>query len=162
MESGMAPIRSMTGAEALAESLKKRGENIYFIDFEQNISRTLKIIGEDDTSFQLETEILGSGGQGQIKTVSVQKILPGFSETVFWPKALHPNAQILFDSAESQRKKITRADLNLSPPSDIEAALKRQGLGPAWTRGMNRLNEWADLGRQLRELKPNPRETHIQ
>ncbi len=160
MESGMAPIRSMTGAEALAESLAKRGENTYFIDFEQNISRTLKITGEDDTGFQLETEILGPGGQKQIKTVSVRKDV--FENLPVFPRALHPDAQILFESAESQRKKISRADLNLSPPSDIEAALKRQGLGPAWTRGMNKLNEWADLGRQLRELKPNPRKTHIQ
>lgn len=175
MESGIVWLRSITGAEALAKSLKRGRENIYFIDFEQNISRTRKIIGEDGASFKLETEVLGPEGpegQRQIKTANVRKVFsegfpdfggsPDFHELRLWPKALHPDAQILFESAASHRKKAGRGDLNLSPPSDLEAALRRKGLGPAWTKGMNKLNEWADLRRQLQDIRANSRETHIQ
>ena len=61
-----------------------------------------------------------------------------------------------------RRKKVSREDIKLPSPTREEAKLKQQGFGPAWTKGLDKLNEWAIVKKRLKDLNAHPRVTHIQ
>ena len=64
--------------------------------------------------------------------------------------------------APTYRKKISSEDLKLPPATHKAQALKEKGFGSAWSKGIDELEEWTAVKKQLQALKADPRKTHIQ
>ena len=64
--------------------------------------------------------------------------------------------------APTYRKTVSSEDLKLPPPTHKAQALKEKGFGSAWSKGIDELEEWTAVKKQLQALKADPRKTHIQ
>ena len=160
MESGLVWTRNLSSQEALLKNLQEGKEDIYFSPpgpFPQP-SRIHKVVQETSKYFEVLAEVVTDYGVLSMDTVRIRKNLIGDDINT---TMLHPNTQVLFSVSRSKKPKIRREDIKLPPPTREEAKLKEQGFGPAWTKGLDKLNEWVALRRQLQELKANPRTTHI-
>ena len=162
MESGIVWIRNVSSLDMLMHNLKERKENIYFLSNDGTIHRLRKVLQETNEDFIVEVETLGEHGR------LLKKIKRNISKTnpyhVHKLGTIHSDTQALYESAKSNRKKVSREDLNLSSVNHLsqEAELKKKGYGPAWTKGLDKLNEWVAVRQQLQSLKAHPRITHIQ
>ena len=155
IENNIVWIRNLSPAEALLNSLKAGKENIYFSPPGPFIqpSRIHKVVQETDKYFEVSTEMLSDDGALSMETVHIRKRLIG--------RMFHPNTQVLFSVSKSEKPKINREDIKIPIPTQQEVVLQQQGFGPAWTKGLDKLNEWVAVRRQLQELKANPRTMHI-
>ena len=166
MENGIVWIRNLSGEEALFNSLKEGKENIYFSTglFLANPSQRTrvfkanKVVQETSEYFEVLAEVLTDNGVLTMETVRIRKSFVGGAIDI---RVLHPNTQVLFSVAESEKPKINREDIKIPIPTREEVVLQQQGFGPAWTKGLDKLNEWAAVRKQLQELRANPRTTHI-
>ena len=75
---------------------------------------------------------------------------------------LNSEMEMTFLAAQSNRKKISANDLNLPPLKDKETQLTEQGYNSKYTTGINLINEWGFVRRELQRLKANPYKTHIE
>ena len=73
----------------------------------------------------------------------------------------HPQLGMIFQAHQSSIERIDSRSLNIPKRNNIEQELKRQGYSSAYARGVSEEEEWIEVAKQLRELKPNPYETHI-
>ena len=169
IENGIVWIRSLSAEEALLQALEDK-EDIYFSSgflILDKPYRIHKVVRETPESFEVLAE--APVEKGFLQKVFLQK---GFLNmgTITIPKkpgdelsffAIHSDHQVLFSVSKIEKPKISREAIKLPPPTREEAELKEKGFGPAWTRGLDKLNEWVAVRRQLQELKANPRTTHI-
>ena len=79
---------------------------------------------------------------------------------VFFESA-NPEVEAIFLAAKSTRKRIDSDDLILPPSTNKKIQLEKQGFAPDYTAGIDQMNEWVAVRRQLQELKANPYKTHI-
>ena len=163
MESGIVWIRNLSPEEALLKALKEGKEDLYFTNwyliksYQVEPARILKVIQETDEHFGVFIEMLSDYGvltTAYTMIVKNPRDMP--SEAI-----LHPNTSVLFSVSRSKKPKINREDIKILLPTREEAELKEKGFGPAWTRGLDKLNEWVAVRRQLQDLRANPRTTHI-
>ena len=156
MENGLVWIQPIKGSDLLIEKLEENPENIYFIDTETlTVNRVNKILERKNIEFLVEIEPLDASLRNMRRSRSSISI----SSNHFIP---HPDIGSLFESHRLNRKTVSREDLNLPLPTNKEAELKAQGYGPAYRKGMDDLNEWSAVRRQLQELRANPYTTHIE
>ena len=159
MESDIVWTQNLSGEETLLKNLREGKEDIYFNSgfFILNQPyRIHKVVRKTHESFEVLAETVENGFL-KSQTITIPKKPDDINS--FW--AIHPEHQVLFSVAQSQKPKITREDIKLPPPTHEEARLKEQGFGPAWTKGLDELNDWVAVRKQLQELKANPRTTHI-
>ena len=164
MESGIVWIRNLSSQEALLKSLKEGKKDIYFrtgYSFLGQASRILKVEMETNKDFTVLAEVLSNYGFITTEKISISKdptesIMNSHKGIIY-----SADAQLLFLVAKSRKPKVNREDIKLPPPTREEAKLKEQGFGPAWTKGLDKLNEWVAVHRQLKELKVHPRTTHV-
>ena len=172
MESGIVWIRNLTAEEALIKSLKVGEKDRYFIFGQKlfsikdrEIARINQVIAESNENFKVEVESLESPRSPYIKSIPKTTYFLPFElihpDTQIIFDLIHPNTHILFESAKLEIKKVNREDLELSPPTQKAEELQQQGYGPAWTKGIDKLNEWVEVRRQLQDLRANPCTTHI-
>ena len=167
IENGIVWIRSLSAEEAHLKALKEDKEDIYFSSglFLANPSQRTrvfkanKVVQETSEYFEVLAEVLTDNGVLTMETVRIRKSFVG--DAIVDIRVLHPNTQVLFSVAESEKPKINREDIKLPPPTREEAKLKEKGFGPSWTKGLDKLNEWVAVRKQLQELRANPRTTHI-
>ena len=75
---------------------------------------------------------------------------------------LNPEFEAVFLAAQSNREKVSAHDINLPPSTNREAELAEQGYKTGFTGGINQVNKWVIMQRQLKELKANPWTTHLE
>ena len=75
----------------------------------------------------------------------------------------NPEQKHIYEAVRSNRREVTKADLDLPPPTSMEAQFAKQGYKPEhYTDGIDQVNEWAAVRKKLQELKANPYKTHIE
>ena len=152
IESGIVWTRDFTTEEQLINNLGK-GQGYLIInrtDIARIISRERK---EHKRDFRVEMDLQYLDGEFSNYTFP-SKHSPLLSFT-------HPDTYILFESAKLKKEQVNREDINLPPPTYHAEELKQQGYGPAWTKGIDKLNEWVEVRKQLQSLRANPYTTHI-
>ena len=167
MESGIVWIRNLSPQEALLKNLREGKENIYFRSTLRSMgqpSRILKVEKETDEGFEVLAEVLSDNGFLTTEKVIIQKDSErGITHQhgTIYHGAIHSDTQVLFAGVKSQKSKVHREDIKLPAPTQQEKTLQEQGFGPAWTKGLDKLNEWVAVRKQLQDLKVHPRTTHI-
>ena len=161
MENDIVWIDYFEGSDLLIEKLKENQENqenIYFIHHrELTVNRVNKILEEENTQFSVEIETVDTALK------SIRKYIGSISKTRnYYVNTYHPDIEVIFESHRLNRKTVSREDLKLPLPTNKEAELKAQGYGPAYRKGMDDVNEWVAVRRQLQELRANPYTTHIE
>ena len=73
----------------------------------------------------------------------------------------HPQLEMIFQSHQSRIERIDSRSLNIPERNNKEQELRMQGYSSAYARGISEEEEWVEVAKQLRELKPNPYKTHI-
>ena len=63
--------------------------------------------------------------------------------------------------SQSPQKTPTK-DSKPPPPAHKAQALKEKGFGSAWSKGIDELEEWTAVRKQMQALNADPRKTHIQ
>ena len=158
IENNIVWTRILSPEEALLKALKVGKEDIYFKEgAPSKPARILKVIRETDEHFEVSAEALMVDGFLKTGAVDIFKDFRNSDEVII----LHPSTQVLFSVSRSKKPKINREDIKILLPTREEAKLKEKGFGPAWTRGLDKLNEWMAVRRQLQDLRANPRTTHI-
>ena len=72
-----------------------------------------------------------------------------------------PNLGMVFEALRSNRKKISAPLLRVPSRTNEEKRFKERGFSTAYVRGIDEVNEWIGVVRQIRKLKVNPYKTHI-
>ena len=114
-----------------------------------------KILEQTDSSFLVEVEKIDSESGQVIK----EELLIEEHNDYFLG---NPETENIFLAVQSTRKKISSHDLHLPFPTNKERELKEQGYKASYIAGIDKVNEWASLRRQLQELRANPYRTHIE
>ena len=104
-------------------------------------------------------ERISVGREQQLSLISALNLKQ--NEDLFG-ESLHLHFNVLFEAIKSPRKKITLEDLALPPPSSEESLFQRQGYEERYIKGIDDVNEWAILRKQLIELRANLYRTHIE
>ena len=73
----------------------------------------------------------------------------------------HPQLEMIFQAHQSRIERIDSRSLNIPERNNKEQELRMQGYSSAYARGVSEEEEWIEVAKQLRELKPNPYKTHI-
>ena len=173
MENDIVWIKKYDLAKLLIENLRKgnrEGKSLYFVhEYQQSkskqgeriatkieIGRINTILKETNVAFLLEVDFLDpSSGALRRDIISISK-----GRNI--AKIVPVKFEVLFEATQSEREIITLEDLNLPTPTNKEAELTKQGYGLDYTKGLDDLNEWAAVRRQLQELKANPYTTHVE
>ena len=150
IESGIVWTRAFTSKEMLIKN-RRKGKEYLIIDR----TEVAQVNAESDKAFVVEVEYLNRHGYYKVH-LSQDK---DFYAPTF--KFTHPDTQILFESAKLKKRQVSREDIKLSPPTRKAEELRQKGYGPAWTKGIDQLNEWVEVRRQLQSLRANPYTTHI-
>ena len=160
MESGIVWTQNFTAEKRLIQNLQERREDTYFIIGNRTVQETArihKVLKENDSSFEVVVESLNLPGYLYKRTIPKNYKVDHF----FSHRSIHPATQVLFEATQGAKKEVSREDIKLSPPTHEAEKLQQQGYGPAWTKGIDKLNEWVEVRRQLQDLRANPRTTHI-
>ena len=72
-----------------------------------------------------------------------------------------PKLEMVFAALKSNKKKLDSSLLRIPKRTNEEQRLKMQGFSSAYVRGIDEVNEWIAVVRQIRKLKVNPYKTHI-
>ena len=161
MEKDIVWVDYFEGSELLIKKLKENPqEDIYFINPETfTVNRVNKILEDTKSLIEVEIETVDTSLERiRRHTISISKLGP-YSNT---GRTYYPDMEIVFESHRLRRKTVSRGDLKLPSPTNKEAELKEQGYGPAYRKGMDDVNEWSAVRRQLQELRANPYTTHIE
>ena len=166
MESGIVWTQNFTAEDMLIKNLQERGsheearkrrEDIYYTMSGIGIARIHKVLKENDSSFEVSVEFLNLPNYLHKEIISKNPL--ALSPILY--RSIHPATQVLFEATKGAKKEVSREDIKLSPPTHEAEKLHQQGYGPAWTKGIDQLNEWVEVRRQLQNLRANPRTTHI-
>ena len=77
-------------------------------------------------------------------------------------KLQNPEFKSIISAAQSTREKVSMRDLNLSSFTNKETQMAAEGYKANFAGGIDDVSQWAEVRRQLQELKANPRVTHIE
>ena len=163
-------------AEAKQAGHVDRVYNIHFTESDSlMVYRIKRIIQESQRGFLVKVEFLNPV-RGNIQTLEIfihkDPELP-FEIDPFYsfspklpPRYIHPDAKIVFESARSgwfkKRKSVSMVELPLSSRTNKSEELKEQGYEPFYRKGIDDLNEWAEVRKKLEALRANPYTTHIE
>ena len=120
-----------------------------------NIRKIIRILEWTDSGLLVEAEKIDPESGQLIK----EELLIGKHRDYFLG---NPEIENIFLAIQSTRKKISRHDLYLPLPTDNERLLMEQGHKASDVAGIDEVNEWVSLRRQLQELRANPYTTHIE
>ena len=73
----------------------------------------------------------------------------------------NPRLRRLFEGRKSSLRKIDSSSLNIPKQSGREQKLNQLGFSSAYTRGLDRAEEWMEIGKILRKLNADPYETSV-
>ena len=124
------------------------------------VSRINKISEETDDIFLVEMDHLDPSSGTVIN--GIFRVPKEIYDHNYSYKQAHPDWKVVFEAIQSTKESITSDDLILPPSTNEEAVLAEQGYESAYIRGIDDVNEWAAVRRQLQELKANPYTTHIE
>ena len=150
-------------------------ENSFFVSYQSRIIG--RIIKKTDYNKAL-VEIINSLGDLEILEVFIyvySRVFEGdfyfdvdmavdnwhwyiFAESIYQG---NPQLEDVFAAFKSSRKSIDSSELKIPSQTHEEQKLKNQGYSPGYIRGLDEVNEWLAVRKQLIELKVNPHETHV-
>ena len=119
-----------------------------------------QVSSEKDLSYQMVGDtMMGNGKEYPNFEGLVKKSL---IEGIYQYSLANPESEAIFVSAESNREKIHSRYLRLPSPTNKEAQLAEQGYKDSYKLGIDKVDEWVAVRKQLEKMKANPRITHIE
>ena len=119
-----------------------------------------QILSKKDLSYQMvDGTMIGNGKEYPHFEDSVKKSL---IEGIHSYSLANSESEAILVAAESDREKIRSRYLKLPPSPNTEAQLAEQGYKDDYTLGMDKIDEWVAVRKQLQKMKANPWRTHIE